>query len=167
MTAPPPGKCTIEFEVRCPVSGPTLAVIRAFVETVARQIGFDMATAAQIEMAVDEACSNVWLHAYPDSAPDDDRLLTLRLTADSESICIIISDHGIGALEGEDHHGCPSISEYMDKSSDFHGLGTLIIRSFMDEVEYRCPPRQGTLLRMKKYLRAPKFNGVRGEETKA
>ncbi len=59
MTSRPAASHRIDFEVRCPLSGPALHVIRVFVETLAREMGFDSESVAQIEMAVDEACSNV------------------------------------------------------------------------------------------------------------
>lgn len=158
---------TLEFEVRCPLSGPSLRIIRAFVETVARQIGFDDEGVAQIEMAVDEACSNVWIHAYPSShefsvddecdvgEPSNGHLraeVVISLNVDNQAIAISIIDSGIGDLRGP-HQGIASMQEYCDREGDFHGLGTFIIRSFMDEVEYHYPQDKGTVVRMKKYLK--------------
>ncbi len=143
----------IEFEVRCPLSGPSLAVIRAFVETVARQMGFHIDDAAKIEMAVDEACANVLLHAYPNSHNEAQCDFTLRLRVSPDAIAIWIIDKGVGSQRGE-HKGVGSIREYMNLEKKYHGLGTYIIRSFMDEVEYHFPEEKGTILRMVKYLHA-------------
>ncbi len=150
---------TIELEVRCPLSGPALHILRMFVETVARQMGFDGESIAQIEMAVDEACSNVWLHAYPDEksrpgcpsgeVPFD---VILRVRLERDGICIRIIDQGIGDQEGP-HSGIRTLEEYCERTGGYHGLGTFIIRSFMDEVEYHYPAEKGTILQMKKYLK--------------
>jgi anti-sigma regulatory factor (Ser/Thr protein kinase) len=144
-----------------------LRIIRAFVETVARQIGFDDEGVAQIEMAVDEACSNVWIHAYPStrqasgheeeagelSNGHPNAEVVIHLNVDNRAIAISIIDSGIGNLRGP-HEGIASMREYCDREGDFHGLGTFIIRSFMDEVEYHYPQDKGTVVRMKKYLKS-------------
>jgi serine/threonine-protein kinase RsbW len=151
-----------EFEVRCPLSGSALRIIRAFVEIVACHAGFDGESVAQIEMAVDEACSNVWLHAYPEAGGGNGDLIgegaegcevTLRIHIDPHAMSISIIDRGIGDLKGP-HEGIRTVEEYCERSGGYHGLGTFIMRSFMDEVEYHYPEEKGTVVRMKKYLRS-------------
>jgi len=139
-----------------------LRIIRTFVETVARQMGFDEENVAQIEMAVDEACSNVLLHAYPKQEGQETEVIDppeteapadviVRLIVDSRGLAISIIDRGIGDIDGP-HDGIQSIEEYCDLEGDYHGLGTYIIRSFMDEVEYHFPQEKGTVVRMRKFL---------------
>lgn len=152
----------IELEMHCTLSGPVLQILRVFVETVARQMGFEEHCVTQIEMAVDEACSNVLLHAYPGSGlprdtchPESEPLasaITLRMHIEDDALGIWIIDHGVGALGGP-HRGVESVEEYLQRQEKYHGLGTYIIRSFMDEVEYDYPSGKGTVVRMKKYLR--------------
>ena len=175
MNSPPCYNPETELELRCPIESATLQILRAFVETVARYMGFGPESIAQIEMAVDEACSNVLLHAYPaengearngaegrkaphgagaHAAAAHKHELIMRLALHEDSLSIWIIDRGVGSRSRKPHQGIQSIEEYIKKPGDFHGLGTYIIRSFMDEVEYCYPDEKGTIVRMKKYLRS-------------
>ncbi len=71
----------------------------------------------------------------------------------SDAMSISIVDEGIGDLAGP-HKGIDSLEEYCRRGGSYHGLGTFIIRSFMDEVEFHYPRECGTVVRMKKYFKA-------------
>jgi hypothetical protein len=53
-----------QFEVTFPVEESLLAMIRRFVCQVSEDMDFNKDEIYKIELAVDEACSNVMLHAY-------------------------------------------------------------------------------------------------------
>ena len=53
-----------KFSLQVPSSTRNLAMIRDFVHRVAEQAGMEETERNQLELAVDEACSNVIEHAY-------------------------------------------------------------------------------------------------------
>ena len=59
-------KSTGKLLIEAPGHGSYLAYIRNLIGDLARQVGFPEDEVAKIEMAVDEACSNVVEHAYAD-----------------------------------------------------------------------------------------------------
>jgi serine/threonine-protein kinase RsbW len=153
----------VEFEIRCPISTQILAVIRDFVTSLARQMGFDEEAVDQIELAVDEACANVVRHAYkhlgvsPDLSTEKQSAdlktiksctLWVRLHLGDQFLKITIIDHGIGI--NSEAKGVNTMEEFAERGGS-GGLGMYIIRNFMDEVEYSYPP-SGTVLTMTKYL---------------
>lgn len=147
---------TVYFEVNCPVNTSLLRTIRCFVTRVADEMGFDEERISQIEMAVDEACSNVAIHAYDDEGicGDIESDLELKLEMDEHSLTIYVRDKG--RVEAPDHFsGARSFEEYQNQGFNdnrYHGLGILIMKKFMDEVEFVRGPERGTLVKMKKYL---------------
>lgn len=139
------------FEVHCPVHTSLLRTIRCFVVEVARDMGFSEEDLAQIEMAVDEACSNVALHAY-DTPAESEQCIQMRLTMDEQSLNIMIRDEGRG-LPCSEHHGVADMEEYLEpERENYHGLGIMIMKQFMDEVDVVGNQGKGTEVRMKKYL---------------
>ncbi len=153
----------VEIEVRCPVETRVLSLLRTLVTALATDLGFCEEEVERIELAVDEACTNVVRHAYkhlgvsPDlpperrlpPPPDVDCVLRLRTILHAEWIKIIIMDNGIGLHNTPP--GVNSIEEYLERRGT-GGLGNYIIRNFMDEVHYDFPPERGTILTMTKYL---------------
>lgn len=102
-----------------------LGIIRHFVTSLARQMGFEDEAVDQIELAVDEACANVVRHAYkhlgvsPDLAEehrtDDERLaractLRMRIHPGEERLRITVIDQGIGIQS--DSKGVNSLEEF-------------------------------------------------------
>lgn len=156
---------TVELEIRCPLDTEVLSVIRTFITSLACQMGFSEDQAGEIEMAVDEACANVIRHAYKHLgiSPDleeggkmsgeglpDDCVLLLRVSLNSTCLRVQVIDNGIGM--NRKPGGVCSIEEFTSKGGA-GGLGTYIIKNFMDEVDYDYPPNKGTILTMTKYLR--------------
>jgi serine/threonine-protein kinase RsbW len=137
-----------------------LHLIRDFVCAVARKMGFPDQRVGEIEIAVDEACANIIEHAYG-SAPSAGRVIvarypdgamqaiTLRVSVFANRIELRILD------QGPDF----SISELSDldlgafvAGDRTRGMGTYIIRNFMDEVHHAYHPGVGNELTLVKYL---------------
>ncbi|MEN6627640.1 MAG: ATP-binding protein [Candidatus Sumerlaeia bacterium] len=140
-----------DFPVRytCLADRAVLSLLRQYVSRAAEQCGFSGEDAIKIEMAVDEACSNVAEHAYLDG--DDRRMITLQLDSSPEALTIHVIDHGRGGCPA-DFHPLGSIEEYcrLDRGA-FGGLGLLIMRRFMDEMEVDSAPNAGTRVMLRKY----------------
>ncbi len=154
---------TIDLEIRCPIETRVLSILRNFVTSIAAYVGFNAEETDKIEMAVDEACANVIRHAYkhlgvspdlPEAEQAEDAnaaqcTLRLRLVLGEDFLKIIIIDNGIGMKNRPP--GVDSLEEYTERGGT-GGLGTYIIKNFMDEVEYDFPEESGTILTMTKYL---------------
>jgi len=128
-----------------------LSILRKMVCCIAHEVGFDEEEIAKIEMSVDEACANVVCHAYkqfPSLAGEKRCLIKLVIEANEEQMHITISDYGVGDSEGP-HNGVEDLQEYARRG---HGLGTYIIRKFMDQVEFCYPGDSGTKVSMVKYI---------------
>ena len=139
--------------IHTPGHGSYLAYIRTLVGDLARKVGFPEVEVAKIEMAVDEACSNVVKHAY---SPNKEwcwkhRHPEIRLdvrVSDSQLI-IEINDHGqrfdFAAYQ-------PNAIEDRVRDMKTGGYGIAIMRQFMDEVQYSSSQTTGNTLRLVKNL---------------
>ncbi|MEE8271129.1 MAG: SpoIIE family protein phosphatase [Alphaproteobacteria bacterium] len=108
-------------------------LVRGAVEAAARLCGFDVATSADIVLAVAEACQNVVVHAYADRAEGTIELRTFRRP---DALVIHIRDFA------------PAVDPRTVRPRDLDdiipgGLGTHFIREIMDEVDFLPPPSGG------------------------
>jgi serine/threonine-protein kinase RsbW len=140
--------------LKTPGHGSYLAYIRPIVGDLARKVGFDDSEVAKIEMAVDEACSNVVKHAY---SPDKewcwqhcDPEIRLDIRTEGSSLVIEINDHG-QRFDFANYR--PTDVENGLREMKRGGYGIPIMRNFMDEVQYSSNDRTGNTLRMVKYLK--------------
>jgi serine/threonine-protein kinase RsbW len=124
-----------------------LSLVRRAVVDLACENGFDDAALAEIEMAVDEAASNAIRHAQ-----GGEESISLEAAIDPRGITVTVCDGGEPfALE---RAPCASDLDTWREEPSGGGLGVLIIRRFMDEVECRHRPETGNELRMRRYLAA-------------
>ena len=140
--------------LQTPGHGSYLAYIRPIVGDLARKVGFDESEIAKIEMAVDEACSNVVKHAY---SPDKewcwqhrDPEIRLDIRTEGGSLVIEINDHG-QRFDFANYR--PTDMETDLREMKRGGYGIPIMRNFMDEVQYSSNDQTGNTLRMVKYLK--------------
>jgi anti-sigma regulatory factor (Ser/Thr protein kinase) len=141
------------LDLVCPPQTDLLALVRNVVGAVSQSLGFPPDEMHEIEMSVDEACTNVIRHAYDDRSTDDDVLIMrIQIAPASDRLAIRVIDHGVGPPAATDR-GVADVEEYAAQAKPC-GLGSLIIRRFMDEVSYESPSGHGTILSMVKYLRS-------------
>jgi serine/threonine-protein kinase RsbW len=145
---------TNKILLQAPGHGSYLAHIRVIVGDLARKVGFDEDEAAKIEMAVDEACSNVVKHAY---SPDKkwcwqhrDPEIRLDVRTEGRRLVIEINDHG-QRFDFANYR--PVDIEDRLREMKRNGYGIFIMRNFMDEVQYNSNDQTGNTLRMVKYLK--------------
>lgn len=134
------------FSLHVPSSTENLSMIRDFVKSIGTQAGMGEMELARLELAVDEACSNVMEHAY---SSDSTKEVSIAATIDESSIQIEVIDTG----KGFD----PAAVEQMKlvdlvSAKRTGGLGMRLIKSFMDEVHYEMVPGVKNELRMIKRL---------------
>jgi len=123
-----------------------LTDIAVFVTQAAREAGLNNDEVFHVEMAVDEACSNIIEHAYASQPGDINLACNCPATGRFE---VVIRDSGqpfdpadipmpnVGALTD------------LDELSE-GGLGLYFMRKLMDEVRFEFVPGQGNVLTMTK-----------------
>lgn len=147
-----------DFIVYCPVEKFLLSILRRFVSQVVEEMGFEENDRLKIEMAVDEACSNIVLHAYGEQVTNRQQGIELKLSMEPDALTIRIQDRGKGG-QPEEFQGAASIEEYQQSERDeYRGLGILIMKDFMDEIHFSTKPEAGALVIMRKFLH-PKQQG--------
>jgi serine/threonine-protein kinase RsbW len=121
--------------------------IREFVGEVARKGGFSDKDVYNIQLAADEAASNMIEHSY-ENIPDG--VIDLSCGMEGEQIRIVLTDYG----EPFD----PSIIPLPDLKADLSdrkigGLGIFLMRKLMDEVHYEPRADKSNVLTMIKRKR--------------
>jgi len=121
--------------------------IREFVGDIARAGGFDAKDVYNIQLAADEAASNIIEHAYEGVS---NGLLELSCGVKGNTITIVLVDHG----ESFDPSEIPMPDLKADLSErKIGGLGIFLMRKLMDEVRYETKPNKSNVLTMTKRKR--------------
>ena len=127
----------------------SLSKISDFVTAAVREAGWDEDQVFHVQVAVDEACSNIIEHAY---GPDHSGQLTLTCcVAGQGDLVITIHDHG-RPFDPATVPDPPIGAELEDLPEG--GLGLYFMRKLMDQVTFRFDRDQGNVLTMVK--RRPK-----------
>jgi sigma-B regulation protein RsbU (phosphoserine phosphatase) len=143
--ADPRGRRDGAFERRWPARPEELASIRAAVGGAARAMGCGEAMAADVVLAVDEACQNVIRHAY--HGGEGDVIVHLEREADRLIVRLMDFAPAVDAAKIE-----PRPLDELRPG----GLGTHLMRSVMDRVDFLAPPAGiGNLLQMIKRIDPP------------
>jgi stage II sporulation protein AB (anti-sigma F factor) len=107
---------------------------------------------AEIEISVDEACANAMEHAYPGVDNTQGYEVTVDIFLNSDRMTIKIHDRGFG--NHESNQPPDTMEDYLDMSRErFRGLGFLLMRKFMDQVDVVSRPNEGTTVEMTKIRR--------------
>jgi len=107
-----------------------LQIIRDFVSANARTAGFADDIVYKIQLAVDEACTNVMKHSYKNDPTQD---IGISVSWDDMRLIVEITDSGLPFDPGNYHQ--PDLGTFI-KQKKRGGLGIHLIRSLMDEVRY-------------------------------
>jgi serine/threonine-protein kinase RsbW len=121
--------------------------IRDFVGDIARAGGFSDKDVYNIQLATDEAASNIIEHAY-ENRPNG--ILELSCGMRGDTIIIILIDHG----ESFDPSEIPLPDLKADLSDrKIGGLGIFLMRKLMDDVHYEPKADKSNVLTMTKRKR--------------
>ena len=135
-----------EYQLKIPSQSDNLAIIRDVVAKVASRVGFDTDEASKIELAVDEACTNVIKHAY---ANNSNQMIEVSIKVDQKKLIIIVADKGKGF--NPDKIELPDLNESI-KEGRKGGLGLCLIKTLMDKVEFEIKPGLKNQVKMIKYI---------------
>src|SRR5512141_2889604 len=121
--------------------------IRGFAGQAARDAGMDDSQVYAVELAMDEACTNIIEHAYKGDDQGD-----IECTCETNNICLtlVIRDHG--------KPFDPSTVAEPDLDADIEsrplgGLGIYLIKQLMDEVRFEPLGEAGNVLTLVKRLK--------------
>ena len=136
---------TLPTEVR--LIARTRRIFRDYME----ELGVDRDDAHDVVLALDEACTNVIRHAFPQG----DESFRLQAQLSDGEVVVVVEDEGVG-LPSEDIVVTPRLPDPEATS----GRGMQIIRELMTSVQVETAPhRQGTRLEMRKDLRMAGVSG--------
>lgn len=133
------------IELRIPASSEWVRVARLTVAGVASRLPFPIDVVEDIKLAVTEAINNAIQHvpAPGETAP----IITLIIETSADGLWISVTDQGRIDLDLESRK-MPWGDELPEG-----GLGLLLIRSLMDQVDHQSGPHSDTVVRM--YKRVP------------
>jgi anti-sigma regulatory factor (Ser/Thr protein kinase) len=141
--SPRVGTETPDLEIILPARAENVAVVRHAVGGLGEVLDVDDQTLSDIKLAVTEACTNVVVHAYPDSVGP----MGLRATVDDRRLDLVVIDRGRGIVPRADSPGL--------------GLGLPLIATLAESLELGTGRDEETEVRMVFDLGAP---GSPGEE---
>ena len=120
--------------------------IRDFVGDSARQIGFTEKEIYSIQLAADEASTNIIEHAY---GGEGNGIIEIECSTENDELKIVMHDQG----RSFDPSSVPEPNVKADLSErKIGGLGMYLMRQLMDEVYYVSLPGKGNILTMIKRI---------------
>jgi serine/threonine-protein kinase RsbW len=128
-----------------------LGEVRTFIAQAAREFGFTDAVISDIQLAVDEACTNIIKHAYRSHPEGIIRIDVAIANARSTPSKFIVKIFDQGNSFDPTKHPAPDMKEYFRKMTR-GGLGIVLMRKLMDEVEYAQLPGNLNAITLVKYL---------------
>ena len=118
-----------------------------FVETIAQESNLDQALAMTLNLALEEAVTNVIMYAYPKGSQG---LVDLEAIVRKDSLVFILSDSG----KPFDPTAAPKADISLDvEERPIGGLGIYMVMNIMDSVAYRRENDRNILTMTKKIER--------------
>ena len=118
-------KQTKQYLLKIPSQTDNLEIIRNFVNGVAKKVGFDSEESNKIELAVDEACTNVIEHAHKH---DENQNIDIAVKIDYQKLIVIVTDKGQSFKMEEIE--MPDMNSYLAELR-VGGLGIYLMRTLM------------------------------------
>ncbi len=124
-----------------------LSEIAEFVEQAAHECGLDETQTYDVQMAVDEACTNVIEHAYHGRADG-----TLDIVCEKRDKEFIITIQDFGERFDPKQIKLPKTNDPLSKRR-IGGLGIFFMNKLMDRVDFEFAPGRGNRLTMIKKIK--------------
>lgn len=134
-----------EYEMVIPMGEDTELIAAHTIEQIARRINFEPEAINQIKTALVEACINAAEHSL-----SPDRKIYQRFRVERDKLIVTVASRGVVPAKLMSQNGQALTAEGEAKTR--RGWGLKLIRTLMDEVEFRRVD-DGTQLRMVKYIR--------------
>lgn len=129
-----------QIEIRIPRRAEFVRVARMAACAVASQMDFTIDIIKDIELAVGEACGNAVEHVADESCAE----IVIRFAISDDQLAMEVMDRGQGF--DPEQAGKDATDDWDEPG----GLGLLVIRQLMDEMQVECDPSTGTCVRMVK-----------------
>ncbi|GAB4378432.1 MAG: hypothetical protein Kow0042_26980 [Calditrichia bacterium] len=137
-----------KYRLKLPIDTANLDLIREFVGKIAQNSGFSEEDVHRIELAVDEASTNVIKHAYVGKEKNEN-FIHIEVVKFPNRLEISVIDSGQGFEP--DKIKTPEMDAYLKKMKR-GGLGLYLIKTLMDKVEYFINPGVRNKVKMIKFL---------------
>lgn len=125
---------TATYKITVRASTKNLSKVREFVALHANKQGFTREQVSDLQLAVDEAYTNIIKHAYQNNSSEQ---VEINLSFDPDKLCISIFDSG-NSFEPENYN-LPDIRKKI-KERKRGGMGVYLIHQLMDSVSYHQKP---------------------------
>jgi anti-sigma regulatory factor (Ser/Thr protein kinase) len=135
-----------ELFIKIPSSPKILHPLREKIRKFAETLHLSTTQIDNVELAVDEAVSNVIMHAYPRRS---DGLIQVRAWQESNKLVVSVRDYGKGYMPKPITFS--TIRKVMKEFSR-GGMGRYLMKQCMDSVQYISLPRQYNETRMIKKI---------------
>ncbi|MCC5906457.1 MAG: ATP-binding protein [Balneolaceae bacterium] len=133
----------VTYRKKINASTQNLSDVREFVSRHAEKHGFTSRQVADVQLAVDEACTNIIKHAYNYDASKE---LSIELEFDDEKMNVTLTDQGMGF--DVERYKKPDLKKQIARKKR-GGMGVYLIRNLMDEVNYYAESRENVLRMIK------------------
>lgn len=117
-----------------------LESICTFVTRYAKQAGLDDRQVYAVQLAVDEAATNIIEHGYCSSGEGD---VTITCQPEADGLRVVLHDHA--PPFDPDEIPLPNTSASLEELKP-RGIGVFLIRKMMDEVNYAFDAEEGNRL---------------------
>ena len=120
------------YQITCAAELESLAAFRELIDSACRQfLRVDRQTCYDLQLAVDEACTNIVIHGYADMNPGS---IILALVFSPQQVLVTITDFGHPFEPYE-----PPVPDVQAGLEDLPmgGFGLYFIYQTMDEISYR------------------------------
>lgn len=124
-----------------------MAEIADFVERAARASGLNDDQIYDVQMAVDEACTNIIQHAYHGRKTG-----TIDLVCEARGKEFVITIRDQGDAFDPTKVARPNVNHPLSRRN-VGGLGLFFMNKLMDRIEFQFSPQQGNLLTMVKKIK--------------
>jgi serine/threonine-protein kinase RsbW len=127
----------------------SLAAVGEFVTHAAEAAGLNARAIYAVQLAVDEACTNIIEHAYGGEGRGD---IECTCIVNKNGLTVILRDYGrpFDPTSVPEPDLCASLED-----RKVRGLGLYFIRQLMDQVRFEFTPDSGNVLTMVKRKEAP------------
>jgi serine/threonine-protein kinase RsbW len=132
--------------ITVPATLESLARISNFVVEAATQVGLEDHAAWQVQLAVDEAATNIIQHGYDPNQSGD---IELSWRVDGVQFAITLHDHG--RFFDPTNIPAPDIHSPLEERR-VGGLGVFLMGRLMDDVHFESDPVRGNFLTMTKRI---------------
>ncbi len=136
-----------EFTLKLPAITQNEAFARSTVAAFCVELNPSLEQINDIKTAVSEAVTNCIVHAYRGRS---DGQIEMRVCLENGGVAILIRDEGCGIADVEQAMQ-PFYTSMPEQERS--GMGFMLMRTFMDDVQVESDPAKGTTVRMRKQIR--------------